>query len=55
MTPLQVELILLLVKQMVKVGERLSKVGEMNDDQCRAMIPLIQSNIDTNDEIIQNL
>ena len=55
MTPLQVEVLLLLVKQMVKTGERLAKVGEMNDDQCRAAIPLIQSNIDANDETIQNL
>jgi len=55
MTPLQLEVIALIIKQLIKTVERLAKVGDMTDDDCRAAIPLIQSNIDTNDDIIQQL
>jgi hypothetical protein len=55
MTPLQVEVIALIIKQLIKAGERLAKVGEMTDDECRAAIPLIQANIDANDETIMGL
>ena len=55
MTPLQLELAALIVKELIKGGQRLAKVGEMDDDQCRVAIPLVQANIDKNDEIIQGL
>ena len=55
MTPAQFELALLLIKGIVKMGERLDKVGEMTDQECRMAIPLIQTHIDTNDETIQEL
>jgi len=55
MTNAQFELALLLVKGLVKLGERLDKVGSMTDDQCRAMIPAVQAGIDGNDKIIEGL
>ena len=55
MTPAQFELALLLIKGIVKLGERLDKVGQMTDQECREAIPVIQTHIDTNDQIIQEL
>jgi len=55
MTAAQYELALLLVKGIVKLGERLDKVGSMTDDQCRTMIPAVQAGIDENDKIIEGL
>jgi len=55
MTPLQIQLAALLAKELIQGIQRLSKVGEMNDDQCLAAIPLIQSNIDKNDATIMGL
>jgi len=55
MTPIQWEFALLLIKGIMKGCERLNKVGEMTDEQCRAAIPLVQEEIDKNDAIIQEL
>lgn len=55
MTVLQVQLATLLAKELIQGIQRLSKVGEMDDAQCLAAIPLVQSNIDRNDETIQGL
>jgi len=55
MTAVQWEFALLLIKGIMKAVQRLEKVGEMTDDQCRAAMPLVQANIDRNDEIIKGL
>jgi len=55
MTEAQFELALLLIKGLMKLGERLNKVGSMTDDQCRTAIPLVQANIDKNDDVIKGL
>ena len=55
MTPLQFEVAALIIKQIVKAGERLATVGDMTDDQCLVMIPIVQANIDANDETIMRL
>ena len=55
MTNAQFELALLLVKGLVKLGERLDKVGQMTDEQCQAAIPFVQAGIDENDKIIEGL
>ena len=55
MTSAQFELAVLLVKGLVKLGERLAKVGSMTDDQCRTMNPVVQAGIDANDKIIEGL
>jgi len=55
MTNAQFELALLLVKGLVKLGERLDKVGSMTDEQCLAAIPVVQANIDRNDDVIKGL
>lgn len=55
MTPLQIQLATLIITELIKGGQRLAKVGEMDDAQCITAIPLVQSNIDRNDETIQGL
>jgi len=55
MTPAQFELARILIKGIVKLGERLDKVGQMTDQECREAIPLVQTNIDKNDQTIQEL
>ena len=55
MTPAQFELALLLIKGIMQLGERLDKVGNMTDQECRVAIPLIQTHIDKNDQTIQGL
>ena len=55
MTAAQYELALLLIKGIVKLGERLDKVGNMTDEKCWEAIPLVQEGIDKNDQIIQGL
>lgn len=55
MTALQFQVAALLAKELIQGIQRLSKVGEMNDAQCLAVIPLVQANIDRNDETIQEL
>lgn len=55
MTPLQIQLATLIIKELIKGGQRLAKVGEMDDAECLIAIPLVQANIDTNDAIIQEL
>jgi len=55
MTPAQFELALLLVKGIMKLGERLDKVGNMTDDDCLAAIPTVQASIDANAYIIEGL
>ena len=55
MTPLQIQLAALIAKELIQGIQRLSKVGEMNDAECLIAIPLVQANIDANDETIQNL
>ena len=62
MTAAQYELAVLILKGMYKAGEylvnageRLAKVGNMTDEQCRAAIPVVQQNIDRNDDIIKGL
>ena len=55
MTSAQFELALLLIKGIVKLSERLDKVGNMTDEECRAAIPGVQSEIDANDQVIQGL
>ena len=55
MTPAQFELALILIKGIVKLGERLDKVGQMTDQECRTAIPVVQAHIDKNDEVIWGL
>ena len=55
MTSAQVELALLLIKGIMKLGERLDKVGNMTDEQCREAISAVQAAIDKNDDVIQEL
>jgi len=55
MTPAQFELALFLIKGIIKLGERLDKVGDMTDEQCLAAMPAVQADIDANDQIIQGL
>ena len=55
MTSAQFELALLLIKGIVKLSERLDKVGKMTDEQCREAIPAVQAAIDKNDDVIKGL
>lgn len=55
MTSAQFELALLLIKGIVKLSERLDKVGNMTDEQCLAAMPEVQAAIDANDQVIQGL
>ena len=55
MTPLQIQLATLIIKELIKGGQRLAKVGEMTDEQCLMAIPVVQKNIDVNDDIIKGL
>ena len=62
MTAAQYELAVLIIKGMYKAGEhlvaasaRLKLVGNMTDEQCMAAIPVVQQNIDRNDDIIKGL
>ena len=62
MTQAQFELAVLILKGMFKAGEylvdasaRLDKVSSMTDEQCLAAIPVVQQNIDRNDDVIKNL
>jgi len=62
MTEAQFELAVLILKGMYKAGEhlvaasaRLKLVGDMTDEQCMAAIPVVQVNIDRNDDIIKGL
>lgn len=62
MTPAQFELAVLILKGMFKAGEylvdaaaRLDKVSSMTDAECLAAIPIVQANIDRNDDVIKNL
>ena len=62
MTAAQFELAVLIIKGMYKAGEylakagdRLAKVGNMTDEECLAAIPVVQANIDRNDDIIKGL
>ena len=55
MTALQIQLATLIIKELIKGGQRLAKVGEMNDAECLIAIPLVQANIDANDEAIMRL
>jgi len=55
MTSAQFELALLLIKGIVKLSERLDKVGKMTDQECRVAMPGVQANIDANDQVIQGL
>ena len=62
MTAAQYELAVLILKGLFKAGEslanaaeRLNRVGDMTDEQCRAAIPGVQAAIDANDQTIQGL
>lgn len=62
MTAAQYELAVLILKGMYKAGEylvdasaRLKLVGGMTDEECLAAIPIVQGNIDRNDDIIKGL
>jgi len=62
MTAAQFDLAVLILKGMYKAGEhlvaasaRLKLVGDMTDEQCMAAIPVVQGNIDRNDDIIKGL
>ena len=62
MTAAQFELAVLILKGMYKAGEylydavaRLDKVAAMTDEECLAAIPVVQANIDKNDDVIQGL
>jgi len=55
MTSAQFELALLLIKGIMKLSERLNKVGNMTDEECLAAIPIAQAEIDANDQAIQEL
>ena len=55
MTAAQYEMALLLIKGIVKLSERLNKVGNMTDEECLAAIPIAQADIDANDQAIRGL
>ena len=55
MTSAQYELAVLIIKGIVNLSQRLDKVGQMSDDECKAAMPAVQTAIDTNDQIIQEL
>lgn len=62
MTAVQYELAVLILKGMFMAGEylidasaRLKLVGNMTDVQCLAAIPIVQQNINKNDDIIKGL
>ena len=62
MTAAQFELASLILKGLFIAGERivdanarLKVVGGMTDEQCLAAIPVVQQNIDRNDDIIKGL
>ena len=62
MTAAQYELAVLILKGMFKAGEylfnaadRLDKVASMTDEECLAAIPVVQANIDRNDDVIKGL
>ena len=55
MTALQIQLATLIIKELIKGGQRLAKVGEMPDAECLIAIPLVQASINANDETIMGL
>jgi len=62
MTAAQFELAVLILKGMYKAGEylvnaaaRLDKVAAMTDEECLAAVPIVQANIDANDDVIKGL
>ena len=62
MTAAQFELAVLILKGMYKAGEylvdaasRLDKVASMTDEECLAAIPVVQENINRNDDVIKGL